>query len=192
MELARQRHTFPEYLALEAISPVKHEFYGGHVWAMAGGSPDHARVAVNVSTALANQLRSQPCSVFSSDLRVRVQATGLTTYPDVSVVCGALVSDPEDPGGNTVINPVVIIEVLSPSTEDYDRGEKLAHYKMIPSLRDIVFVAHEERRLELWRRVDDDRWTLEVVRDQAVAGLSSIACVLDVVEVFRDPMAPQA
>ncbi|PRQ10257.1 Uma2 family endonuclease [Enhygromyxa salina] len=189
MEVARQRHTFREYLDLEAISPIKHEFFGGHVWAMAGGSPDHARFAVNISTALANQLRGRPCAVFSSDLRIRVQATGLATYPDVSVICGELECASQDPGGNTVTNPVVIIEVLSPSTEDYDRGEKLAHYKLIPSLRDIVFVAHDERRLELWRRVDADRWTLEVVRDRGAATLASIACTLDVAAVFHDPLS---
>lgn len=174
-------------LSLEAISPVKHEFLSGQVWAMAGGTPDHAGVAVNVSTSLTNQLRERPCRVFGSDLRVRVQATGLATYPDVSVVCGSLEFDPQDAGRNTVINPVVIVEVLSPSTEDYDRGEKLAHYKSVASLAAIVLIAHDEHRIEHWRRVDE-RWTLEVAGAGGVVELGGVECRLEVAEVYRDPL----
>lgn len=188
MEVARQRYTFPEYLALEAISPVRHEYCGGHVWAMAGGSPDHAGIAVNVSTTLANQLRGKPRRVFSSDLRVRVRETGLATYPDVSVVCGSLESDPDDASGQTVVNPIVIVEVLSPSTEDYDRGEKLAHYKSIPSLQEMVLVAHDQHRIELWRRAGDS-WTLEVVSERGSVELRSVECRLELDEVYRDPLA---
>lgn len=189
-ELARQRHSFAEYLGLEAISPVKHEYLDGHVWAMAGGSPDHAAIAVNVAVILAAALRGRPCRVYSSDLRVRVQATGLGTYPDLSVVCGSLQTDPDDPSGNTIINPTLLIEVLSPSTEDYDRGEKLSHYKRIPSVREILLIAHDEHRLESWRRTDSG-WTLEVARAGAEdrLRLAALDCTLDLAEVYRNPLA---
>ena len=100
---------------------------------------------------------------------MRVKATGLATYPDISVVCGKLETDPDDPGGNTAVNPTLLVEVLSPSTEDYDRGEKLAHYKRIASIREVLLVAHDERRLELWTKTATG-WTLEVVRGEASAG----------------------
>jgi Uma2 family endonuclease len=189
-ELARQRHSFAEYLDLEAISRVKHEYLDGHAWAMAGGSPRHAAIAANVIMILAASLRDRPCQVYSSDLRVRVKATGLATYPDLSVVCGTLQTDPEDPGGNTAINPTLLVEVLSPSTEDYDRGEKLAHYKQIPSAREILLIAHEEPRLELWRRTDTG-WTLEVACAGAAEQLrlSSLDCTLGLADVYRNPLS---
>lgn len=188
-ELARQRYTFAGYLALEAMSPVKHEFLDGHVWAMAGGTPGHAAIAASITGLLWGVLRNQPCRVFSSDLRVRVEATGLATYPDITVVCGILETDPEDPAGNTATNPTLLVEVLSPSTENYDRGEKLAHYKRIASLREILLVAHDERRLELWSRTADGGWTLEVVRGDGVVRLGSLGCEIDVGEVYRNPLA---
>lgn len=185
----RQRFTFVDYLALESISPVKHEYLDGEVWAMAGGTPDHAAIAINVAVALATALRSQPCRVFGADLRVRVKATGLATYPDLTVVCGKLETDPDDVGANTAVNPVLVVEVLSPSTEDYDRGEKLAHYKQIAGLREILFVAHEERRLELWTRgTGTAGWRLEVVRGEASLELS-LGCTLSLDEVYRNPLS---
>lgn len=183
----RQQYSYDEYLRLEEMSPVKHEFLDGLVWAMAGGSPDHARVAANVSTSLGLQPRDRPCTVFSSDLRVRVKETGLATYPDVSVVCGRLEMDPDDPKRHTVINPKVIVEVLSPSTEAYDRGEKLSHYKRVPSLIDVVLIAHDRRRIEVWRR-EEHGWALEVVEDDGVAHLRAIECTLAIADVFRDPL----
>jgi Uma2 family endonuclease len=188
----RREATFQlrEYLRLEEISRVKHEFLLGQVRAMAGGSPDRAAIAVNVSTLLSTQLQGRPCRVFSSDLRVRVTDTGLGTYPDVTVVSGHLEVDPEDARGQTVVNPRVVVEVLSPSTEAYDRGEKLSHYKRVASLDEIVIVAHDERRLEVWRRAGDT-WTLEVAQGDAAAKLPSIDCELRLADVYRDPLAPQ-
>jgi Uma2 family endonuclease len=186
--LARQRFTFQDYLSLEEASTVKHEFLDGHVWAMAGGTPEHGALAANVIALLANQLRGRACRVFTSDVRIRVRATGLATYPDVSVVCSRQETDPDDPKGNTLINPQVLVEVLSPSTEDYDRGEKLAHYKQIPSIQEIVLVAHEEQRIELWRR-EGDHWILVVARRDATAVLESLDCELPLLEVYRNPLA---
>jgi Uma2 family endonuclease len=186
--VARQHFTFAAYLQLEQDSQVRHEFLDGQVWAMAGGTPAHARIAANVTALLGTQLRDRPCAVFSSDLRIRVQHTGLATYPDVTVVCGALDVDPDDPKGHTVVNPRLVVEVLSPSTEVYDRGEKLGHYKHVPSLEEIVLVAHDERRLEVWRR-DGDRWDLQVAHAHEVVRLRSVECELPLDDVYRDPLA---
>jgi Uma2 family endonuclease len=185
---ARQAYTFAQYVELDAESPVKHEFLQGNVWAMAGGSPEHAGITANVAALLANQLRGRPCRVFSSDLRVRVQATGLGTYPDLTVVCGKLEMDPEDPRGQTVTNPRVVVEVLSPSTEAYDRGEKLAHYKRIESLEDVVLVAQERQQVEVWHR-GADGWSLAVVQEGEVARIRSIESDLPLAEVYRNPLA---
>ena len=185
---ARQRFTFGEYVELEETSVVRHEFLDGQVWAMAGGSPEHAAVAANVVALLHSHLRGRPCRVYTSDLRVRVAATGLGTYPDVTVICGRVESDSADPRQRTALNPQVLVEVLSPSTEDYDRGEKLAHYKRIPSLREVVLIAHDERRVELWSRVDD-AWTLDVARGDASIVVPSLGCTLELAEVYRDPLA---
>ena len=116
-EPAHHRFSFGQYLMLEEDSGLKHEFLEGQVWAMSGGTPEHAAVAGNVLTLLNVQLAGKKCRVFTSDLRIRVVATGLGTYPDVSVVCGHLELDPEDAKRHTVVNPRILVEVLSPSTD---------------------------------------------------------------------------
>ena len=178
----RRHFTFRDYLDLEEASNVKHEYFAGEIYAMAGGTPEHAALAVAVSAALFDQLASGRCRVFSSDLRVRIRSTGLATYPDVTVVCGALETDPENT--STVTNPTVIVEVLSPSTESYDRGEKLEHYRQVESLRECVLVAHDRRRIELWRRGPGGEWTRLVIEEGTV-DLDSIGCRLDVAELYR-------
>ncbi len=183
------RFTFAEYVTADEESGVKLEFLGGHVWAMAGGSPDHAAMAGNIVTLLNVQLAGKKRRVFTSDLRVRVKATGLGTYPDVSVVCGRLELDPEDPTRHTATNPRVLVEVLSPSTEEYDRGDKLAHYEQIPELAEIVLVAHDRHELQIVRREADGSWSSHVARDGERAHVASIGCELPVGEVYRDPLA---
>jgi Uma2 family endonuclease len=185
----RQRFTFDEYLQIEELAEVKHEFLEGEVWAMAGGSPDHAAFIGNVTTLLNVQLRGQRCRVYSSELRVRVKATGLGTYPDVTVVCGRPERDPDDRSGHTLINPRVIIEVLSPSTEAYDRAEKLSHYQRIPSLDEIVLIAWDRRELEVVRREADGTRSRHIAGPDQTARLTAIACDLAVAEVYRDPLA---
>ena len=185
---ARQRFSFYDYVQVEELSQIKHEFLGGQVWAMAGGTPEHAALAAKVISLLDRQLEGQPCRVFTSDLRIRVQATGLGTYPDASVICGALEHDPEDPKQHTVINPRVLVEVLSPSTADYDRGEKLSHYQQIPSVQDIVLVSHEARRIFLYSR-STTGWQLTTVEEDGSAHLHSINCALSVNDLYRDPLA---
>ncbi len=124
-QAVRQRFTVDEYLIVEEQGEIEHEFLDGQVWAMAGGSPEHAAIAANLAALFTTALRGQRCRGFSADLRVRILATGLATYPDLTIVCERLEPDPADRSGHTVTNPRVVVEVLSPSTEDYDRTEKL-------------------------------------------------------------------
>jgi Uma2 family endonuclease len=184
----RPLYSLEEYVRLEEYANFKHEFLGGQVWAMAGGTPEHARMASMVSASLVAQLRGKRCAVYSSDARVRVVATGLDTYPDVTVVCG---HEERDEGDRlAVVNPVVLVEVTSDGSEGYDRGEKLDHYKRIASLREIVFVSHREPAIDVLRRRSDDTWSPpELARGGQQAKLESIDCEIAVDEVYRDPFA---
>lgn len=180
------RFTRAEYRSLERSSNVKHEFLEGVIYAMAGGSPEHAAIAVNVSTSLSVALRDRPCRVHSSDLRIHVLDTGLETYPDVSVVCGRIEVDAAD--GHAVTNPILIVEITSPSTEDYDRGEKREHYQRIPSLQEVVLVSHREKLVEVHRRDRDGGWTRHEAGPGGAIRLESVGCELAVDEVYRDPL----
>jgi Uma2 family endonuclease len=183
----RIHHTWAEYLALEGSSNVRHEYLDGQIYGMAGGTPEHAALAASVIGLLFPQLRHGGCRAHDADLRVRVLATGLATYPDVTIVFGARERDPEDE--NAVTNPTVIIEVLSRSTEEYDRGDKFEHYKRIPSLRQYVLVSHRERTVDVWTS-DKDRWTCASAREGDIANLPSIAARLDVRELYDSATQP--
>jgi Uma2 family endonuclease len=176
------RYTYAQYLALEASSNVKHEYLHGQIYAMAGGTPEHAALASAAVGLLFPSLMRGNCRAHSSDLRVRVPATGLATYPDVTVVCGPRQRDADDE--DAVTNPTLIVEVLSPSTENYDRGEKFEHYKRIPSLREYVLVAHDRRGVEVWTRNDLDRWSSRVFEDGESAVLDSVGSTLDVRRLY--------
>ncbi|WP_437978745.1 Uma2 family endonuclease [Sorangium sp. So ce295] len=182
--------TCAEYLEQERASPTRHEFLNGEIFAMTGGTPEHARLCLSVGAELRAQLRGRPCAVYSADLRVRVQATGLATYPDVSVVCGRLERDLAD--NDAALNPIVLVEVLSESSEAYDRGQKFAHYRRIPSLREYVLVSQHEQRIEVFHRNEDDSWTLREARAGEGVHLEAIGCALSVDEVYRDPFAEVA
>jgi Uma2 family endonuclease len=178
------RYSFAEYLAHEEASNTKHELLDGHIYAMAGGTPEHSALIASVNGQLWSQLRGTSGSVHMSDLRIRVLETGLATYPDIPIVCGAWERDPE--GRNTIINPKVIIEVLSPRTAEYDRGEKFEHYKKIPSLAQYVLVAHERRAIEVWTRSAEDVWEASIYGAGEVASLSSIGANIDVDAAYDD------
>jgi Uma2 family endonuclease len=183
----RSRYTRAEYIAFERSANAKHEYLDGNIYAMAGGSREHAAFSANVLTLLSVALRDRPRAAHTSDLRVRVVDTGLDTYPDVSVICGQPEFDPDDK--HALLNPVVLVEVTSPSTEDYDRGDKLAHYKRIPTVREVVFVGHRERVVEVVRREQDGSWSRHEARPGRAAKLESLDCELPVDEVYRDPLA---
>jgi Uma2 family endonuclease len=180
-------YSYAEYLTLEATSNVKHEYLGGQIYAMAGGSPEHAALQAAAIGILFKQLDGGRCRPHSSDLHVRVLATGLGTYPDVTVVCGPTERDPEHP--QTVVNPTVILEVLSNSTESYDRTEKFEHYKQIPSLQHYVLVSHTERTLEVWSRAGE-AWSQSIVREGESANLTAIGATFDVRELYDRAAEP--
>ena len=182
--------TYAEYLTAEAVSEVRHEFLNGEVWAMAGGTPEHAALAAALIGELAAALRGKPCRVYTSDLRVRVLATGLSTYADVSVVCGSVEMAPEDP--DAITNPVVVAEVLSDSTEAYDRGAKAAHYRRLASLQEYVLVSQAEPLIEVYRRTQAGRWELLEGRPGDLVELRSLGINLDVAAVYANPLGPQA
>jgi Uma2 family endonuclease len=177
----RHRYTFAEYLELEEIARVRHEFYDGEIYAMAGGTPEHAAMAAAVTTALARELSGKPCRVYNSDLRVRVLATGLATYFDVTVVCGPSERDPNSP--THVTNPKLVVEILSPGTVDYDRGDKLAQYQHIPSLELIVLFDHRAPRVELWT-CEAGAWKPTEYGAGASVPLRAVGCSLSVDEIY--------
>jgi len=180
----RHRYSFADYLAVEEMSAVRHEFLNGAIYAMAGGSPLHAALAMAVGARLVEALRGGPCRVFSSDLRVRVRQTGLATYPDVTVVCGDVSSDPES--RETVANPLVVVEVLSNSTMEYDLGDKFEHYRQIETLQAVVYVWQTERRIEVRRREGDGSWASVASGPGEAARIDALGCGLEVDEVYRD------
>ena len=145
------RYTFSEYLLVDDGSTVRHEFMDGLILGMAGGTPDHARIAMTIGALLSQQLSGRRCAVFSEALRVRAPQTGFAGYPDITVVVrDALQRDPDSE--NTVTNPTVVVEVLSPSTADYDRSHKLRHYQTIPSLEHVVLIAYDAPQIEVRSR----------------------------------------
>jgi Uma2 family endonuclease len=179
--------TYADYLAREQTAETRHEYLRGVVWAMAGGTPEHGRLAANVIGDLRAALRGRPCAVFTSDVRVRIVETDRSTYPDASIVCGSREVSADDPDALT--NPVLLVEVLSDSTEADDRGEKFAHYRRIPSLREYVLVSQRVARIEVFRRADGGSWTLTEYEAGATVPLPSVGATLSVDEVFRDPLA---
>lgn len=150
----RYRNTYADYLRLQDQSSIKLEYSAGEIFAMAGGTPDHGALAMQFVRLAAGL--PMPCRFLSSDVRVRVEATDLATYPDLSIVCGPTVATASDP--NAVTNPRFLFEVTSPSTEDYDRGDKLSQYQNLPSLEAVVIVSHRRRELTVVRR-GAERWT---------------------------------
>ncbi|PDW03002.1 Uma2 family endonuclease [Candidatus Viridilinea mediisalina] len=176
--------TEAEYLAFEQASTHKHEYYQGEIYAMTGGTEAHNLLAGNTHAALHAQLRRRECRVYNSDQRLKIMATGLYTYPDVTVVCG----QPQflEASRLNLINPTVIVEVLSPSTERYDRGMKFRHYRTIPALHDYLLIAQEEPRIEHYMRQDGDLWLLrEAIGLTAQLELGSINCLLVLADVYE-------
>lgn len=178
--------TYDEYLALEARSETKHEYVRGEMLAMAGGTPEHAALATAMAIALGIALRGRPCRVYSSDLRVRVRETDLATYPDVTVVCGRLETADDD--RHAAANPIVLVEVLSESTEAHDRGTKFAHYRHLASLREYVLVAQHERRIEVYRRNPEGRFELFEAGAGETFELTSIGATVAVDEIYANPL----
>jgi Uma2 family endonuclease len=152
------RYAIEEYLRIEAASSVRHEYRDGQIIAMSGGSPTHSLIIANSIREVGVALKGNPCRVYDSNLRIRIPRTPLYTYPDLSIICGAVEFDSQDSNRTTAINPRVIIEVLSPSTESDDRGEKLRRYLPLPSLQEYVLISQIRPRIEAFARHDDGSW----------------------------------
>jgi Uma2 family endonuclease len=186
------RFTIEEYLALERTELERHEYLDGCVYAMAGESPDHGRICVNLVRRLAEQLDSSPCEVFSKDTKVRCGPTprpgqgmqGLFAYPDLVIVCGA--SQYHDQGRDVLLNPTVLVEVLSPSTEGFDRGEKFQRYRRwLPTLTDYVLVAQDKPLVEHFHRQGDGTWTMRVSEGlEASLTLETMGCTVPLTDVY--------
>ena len=180
---AEQFVTAADYLALERQAETKSEYLNGQIYAMSGASRSHNRITVNLTRRLGNQLSGKPCEPFANDMRVKVSPTGLYTYPDVVVACG----EPrfEDQHVDTLLDPTVIIEVLSDSTEAYDRGDKFAHYRALESLTDYLLVAQDKPRIEHYSRQPDGRWLYSVADGpDGRIEIAAIGCVLHLAEVY--------
>jgi Uma2 family endonuclease len=178
------RYTYADYVALEQSSPTKHEYFQGEIYAMAGGSEEHSALAAEVLRALGNALGDRPCRTHTSDLRIYVEATGMATFPDGSVVCGKLEQHPPSPRA-TALNPSLLLEVTSDSSEEYDTTTKLKSYQTIPSLTDYLVVSHRERRLTLHTRAADGSWVTRVAISGGKLVCSSVPAELLVDEIYR-------
>jgi Uma2 family endonuclease len=180
----KRRFTPEEYLVLERKAEYKSEYLDGEILAMTGASRKHNLISTNAITALNKQLENRPCELYGSDMRVKVSQTGLYTYPDLVVVC----DEPqfEDMELDTLLNPTLIIEILSKSTENYDRGEKFEHYRSIETLKEYLLIAQKKHHVMLYTRQADNNWLLSEKKSiNDTISLSSINCDLLLTDVYR-------
>jgi Uma2 family endonuclease len=177
------QYTPEDYLVFDRASENKNEFLDGVIYAMGGATARHVQIVGNVARELGNQLRDKPCVVYSADLRVQVSQGGLYAYPDVVIVCG----DPTfiDSNLDTLTNPLLIVEVLSDSTKNYDRGEKFERYRSIKSFREYLLIAQDKVHVEQYIRQDDGSWVLRETNNLSdIIELDSIACRIPVAEIY--------
>jgi len=192
------RFTVEEYLAFERTADERHEYLDGLIYAMAGESPNHGRICTNLGGLLYAQLRGTPCEAFSKDTKVRCgpyrahTRAGLYAYPDLVIVCGAMQF--HDQVQDVVLNPTVILEVLSPSTAAFDRGEKFHLYRAwLPTLTDYVLVAQDRPEIEHYHRGDDALWTLRTLAGlEARLHLEQIGCTIPLADVYERIVFPHA
>lgn len=179
--IQKQRWTRESYLAFDRASDEKHEFIDGNVCAMTGASENHNLINVNITIALGIQFRGRPCKLYANDMRVRLPSRNYV-YPDIAVVCGE--AQLEDEHLDTLLNPTVIIEVLSPSTESYDRGKKFEHYRALESLQEYLLVSQEQAHIERYIRQEDGWLLTEAKGMEASIELSSVGCTLTLADVY--------
>ncbi|MGQ0698900.1 MAG: Uma2 family endonuclease [Panacagrimonas sp.] len=179
-----QRMSEEEYLAFDRASSERHEFFGGEIFLMTGGSPVHNEVTLKFSYALMSRLRGKPCKVYGQDLRVQIDETGLYTYPDVLVVCGGLQT--LDARKDTVLNPGFIAEVLSPSIESWDRGGKFQHYRGVASLQTYALVSPHEPLIEVYERATD-HWLYSDYRGMSARmRIGPLGVEIPLAEIYQD------
>lgn len=182
MEAALPKVSYDEYVARERGRDIKHEYLDGVERAMGGGSIEHGRLAARITALLGRALEERPCEIFSSDVRIRVEATNRSLYPDLSVVCGPVQHARDDE--QAIANPVLVVEVLSDSTEAYDRGEKFRQYKRLPTFREYLLVSQAEPLIEVFRR-DGDAWAVTEHGPGTTVQLESVGAQIAVDAVFR-------
>jgi Uma2 family endonuclease len=176
--------TEEEYLAFEETSPTRHEYFAGRIVALAGGNEAHSIIASNINAALHSQLRRKPCTLYTSDMKIRAEHPRKYMYPDVAVVCGQ--PQYEDARRRVLLNPTVIIEVLSESTERYDRGLKFQWYRSIETLREYVLVSQDTKYIDHYQRQSDNLWSLSSASaDDASIYLASIDCTLRLEDIYE-------
>lgn len=183
--VTKPTYAFDEYLARERNAECKSEYYRGQIFAMAGATPRHNRICVNLLIALGNRLSGTTCFPYHGEQRLRIQSVGLSTYPDVAVICGELEPDPQD--RDAAVNPRVIVEVLSPSTEQYDRGKKFDCYREIPTLQEYILVSQENPQVERFVRQVDGSWLLTIFKgSESQLELTSLSIGLPFAEIFKN------
>jgi Uma2 family endonuclease len=177
-----RKFTEAEYLALERASETKSEYVDGYIYAMGGAAKEHIRITVNIGSELQRQFKGRPCHVYTQDLRVRISEGSMYAYPDVVAVCGP--EEFADDEFDVLLNPTLIVEVLSPSTESYDRGLKAARYRQRPSLQEYLLVSQDRVSVERYGR-DGERWTLtEVTSLEDSIELPSVGCTLALRDIY--------
>jgi Uma2 family endonuclease len=189
--IAERRHVFSieEYCDVAERSPARIEYWEGAILDMSGGSPRHSAICSNVSRILGAQLRGASCRVFDANLRVRSIAANRATYADVSVVCGPLELDPADKTRQTVLNPSVLVEVQSPSTESDDRGPKLDCYKLMASVQAVILIAQDRSHVIVHERKSDGSFA-QSVHETGAVDLPVIGCTLPIAEIYEDLPSP--
>jgi Uma2 family endonuclease len=182
----RLAYAFEDYIRFERETRYKHEFVNGAIVAMASRSIEHAARCAAVLGMLGEKLRGRRCRTYDSNARIRISTTGNAYYPDVSVVCGALETDPVD--ALSIVNPTVLVEVLSPTTANYDQGDKLADYERIPTLKHVVFVRHDMHRIDVYTRKGASLSHASFGPGES-ARLAALDVTLVVDEIYFDPLA---
>ena len=181
----KQHFSIAEYLQMEKASPEKHEYYNGEIFAMAGAGTRHNIISVNILVALGNALKGKDCRPYGSDMRIHIPENSLFTYPDISIICGDILSSPED--DDTATQPTVIIEILSPSTKNYDRGVKFMLYRAITSLKEYILVDAESIHVEHFAINKERLWQLEEYDlPNQVVNLESIGVQLQLGTMYAD------
>ena len=183
-------YTLEEYFALEQASEIRYEYWHGDVFAMSGASLTHVQIQINLITLLRSQLRGRPCRLFSSDMRLKVPSLPPYRYPDLSALCGEPVF--ELIGGlEVLINPMLIVEILSPTTEAFDRGDKFTHYKSIPSFREYLLIAQHRPHVGQYIKQSEAVWSYQEFNDLSAAlSVSALDCRLVLEELFQDVVFP--
>jgi len=185
-EKALSTYTYEAYLAIEASAELKHEFHDGYITAMAGGTLAHGQITVNCSSGIVSALlaANKTCITYSSDVKVHISTSNRTYYPDISVVCDTPQISGKDP--YALVNPTLIVEVLSESTADFDRGVKFSHYRHLQSLREYVLISQTAPIVDVYYRTDNGTWDIHTYTNLTESvSLQSLGCTLQMKEIYR-------